>query len=197
MHRSTPSQLAAACGIAFPVVLFVAAGDGTSFAPWRAIASAWALVLFMPFLAYLTGLLRQAEAGDGWLSTVALITGVSGTLLKLTSHAPELAIHHDHLAKGTPLYSALDNTAGAATLLSLYPWAVCAGAVGAVVLRTGALPRWTGVFGLVAAAALAVNAGFIYAGFVPGLLVFMAWTLATAVVLLRRLVVVRQVAYAT
>jgi hypothetical protein len=197
MNRSIPPQFAAACGIAFPIVLFVAVGDGTSFAPWRAIASAWALVLFLPFLAYLTDVLRRAEGDDGWLSTVALVTGVCGVLLKLTSHVPELAIHHDNLTKGTPLYRALDDMAGAATTLSLYPWAACVAAVGAIVLHTGVLPRWTGVFALLTAATLAVNAGFIYAGFVPGLLVFLLWTIATSLVLLRRGAELRQVAYAT
>lgn len=197
MTRSIPSQLAAACGIAFPIVMFVAVGDGTTFDVWRAIASTWALVLFLPFLAYLTDVLRRAESGDGWLATVALVTGAAGVVLKLTSHAPELAIHQNHLIKGTPLYRALDHTAGAATTLSLYPWALCVAAVGAVVLRTGVLPRWSGVLALVTAAALAVNGGFIYAGFVPGLLVFLVWSLATGVVLLRRPAQRTELAYAT
>jgi hypothetical protein len=34
--------------------------------------------------------------------------------------------------------------------------------------------------------ALAVNGGFVFAGFVPALLVFLLWTLVTAVVVLRR-----------
>jgi len=197
MSRSIPSQLAAACGIAFPIGMFVAVGDGTSFAPWQAVASTWALVLFLPFLVYLTDLLREADAGDGWLATFALVTGASGVLLKLTSHAPELAIHHDHLTKGTPLYRALDQTAGAATTLSLYPWAACVLTIGAIVVHTGVLPRWTGVLALLTAAALAVNGAFVYAAFVPGLLVFLLWSLATGVVLLRRGAQPRQVAYAT
>jgi hypothetical protein len=65
------------------------------------------------------------------------------------------------------------------------------------VLRTGVLPRWSGVLALVTAAALAVNGGFIYAGFVPGLLVFLVWSLATGVVLLRRPAQRRELAYAT
>ena len=36
------------------------------------------------------------------------------------------------------------------------------------------------------AAALAVNAGFLYASFVPALLLFLLWTLVTSIVLLRR-----------
>ena len=191
-------RLGPACGIVFPVAMFLAVGDGSHFTPWRAVASTWALVLAVPFLAYLTTLLRAAEGEGGWLSTTALVAGVSGVLLKLTSHAPELAIHREGLAKGTQLYKALDSIAGAATVMSLYPLAVCCAAVAVVALREHVLPRWLGVFAAVTAVALAVNAGFIFAGFVPALLLFLLWTLVTGVVLFRRSGVgSTQVAYAT
>ena len=110
---TTPMQqrLGAACGIVFPITMFLAVGDGSHFTPWRAVAATWALVLAMPFLAYLWSLLRAAEGEGGWLSTLALAAGVSGVLLKLASHAPELAIHRNGIDKGTQLYKALDNTA--------------------------------------------------------------------------------------
>ena len=53
-------------------------------------AATWALVLALPFLVYLCGLLRAAESDGGWLSTTALVAGVSGIVLKIASHAPEL-----------------------------------------------------------------------------------------------------------
>jgi hypothetical protein len=191
-------RLAAACGIIFPIAMFLAVGNGDNFAPWRAVAATWALVLFLPFLAYLCGLLRTATPNDAWLSTIALVAGTSGILLKLISHAPELAIHQDHLAKGTPLYKALDHTAGAATILCLYPLAIYAAAVAVLVLRERILPRWIGVFAAVTAAALAVNGSFVFAGFVPALLLFLLWTLVTAVVVLRRTgATSTQIAYAT
>jgi hypothetical protein len=186
MSKPILPRLAAACGIVFPIALFLAVGNGNNFAPWRAVVSTWALVLFLPFLAYLCGLLRTAAPDDGWLPTLALAAGTSGVLLKLVSHAPELAIHQHHVAKGTPLYNALNNTAGAATILCLYPLAIYAAAVAVVTLRDGALPRSIGVFAAVAALALAINGAFLFAGFVPGLLVFLLWTLATGIVLLRR-----------
>jgi hypothetical protein len=198
MNRPLLPRLAAACGIVFPIAMFLAVGNGTNFAPWRAVASTWALVLFLPFLAYLCGLLRTSARDDGWLSTLALVAGTSGVLLKLVSHAPELAIHQDHLAKGTQLYKALDHTAGAATTLCLYPLAIYAAAVAVIVLRERALPRWVGVFAALTGAALVINGGFILAGFVPALLLFLLWTLATGVVLLRRTwATSTQVAYAT
>src|SRR5947199_1463186 len=186
MTRPMLLRLGAACGIVFPIAMFLAVGNGGHFTPWRAIAATWALVLALPFLAYLCSLLRAAEGEGGWLSTTALVAGVSGVLLKLASHAPELAIHRDGIAKGTQLYKALDNSAGAATLVSLYPLAICCAAVAVIALRQRVFPRWLGIFTAVTAVALAVNAGFVYASFVPALLLFLLWTLVTSIVLLRR-----------
>ena len=197
MTKPLLPRLAAACGIVFPIAMFLAVGNGTNFAPWRAVASTWALVLFLPFLAYLCSLLRQADS-DGWLTTVVLIGGVSGVLLKLISHGPELAIHQDHIVKGTPLYKALDHMAGAATILSLYPLAVFGAAVAIIALRTHVLPRWIGAFAALTAVALVINGGFVFASFVPALLLFLLWTLVTGVVLLRQTrSAATQVAYAT
>ena len=198
MTRPMLPRLGAACGIVFPIALFLAVGDSSHFAPWRAVVATWALVLALPFLAYLWSLLRAAEGEGGWLSTLALVAGVSGVLLKLASHAPELAIHREGIAKGTQLYKALDNTAGAATLVSLYPLAVCCAAVAVIALRARVLPYWLGIFAAITAVALAVNAGFVYAGFVPAFLLFLLWTLVTGFVLLRHSwSAVRRVAYST
>jgi hypothetical protein len=186
MSKPMLPRLGAACGIVFPIVMFLAVGNGSGFAVWRAIVATWALVLALPFLAYLYSLLRRAEGDGGWLATVALVAGVSGIVLKLGSHAPALALHHHHIAKGTQLYKALDDMGGGATVMSLYPLAICCAAVAAVVVRTGVLPRWLGAFALVTAAALAVNGAFLFAGFVPALLLFLLWTLVTGAILLRR-----------
>ena len=186
--ESTPiaPRLAAACGIVFPIALFLAVGDGSQFVAWRAVAATWALVLALPFLAYLCGLLRAAEGEGGWISTTALVAGVSGIVLKLASHAPELAIHRERIPKGTPLYRALDNRGRAATLTCLYAFAVCCAAVAVIALRERVLPRWLGAFSAATAGALAVNAGFVFAEFVPALLLFLLWTLVTGIVLFRR-----------
>jgi len=186
MNRPMLPRLGATCGIVFPIAMFLAVGNGNHFTPWRAVAATWALVLALPFLSYLWSLLRAAEGEGGWLSTTALAAGVSGILLKLASHAPELAIHHDRIAKGTQLYKALDHTAGAATLISLYPLAICCAAVAAIALRERVLPRWLAIFAAATAVALAINSGFVYASFVPALLLFLLWTLVTSIVLLRR-----------
>ena len=198
MRNPTPPRLGAACGIIFPIAMFVASGSGNHFAPWRAVAASWAIVLALPFLAYLYRLLRSAAGEESWLPTAALVAGASGILLKLTSLAPALAIHRDHLAKGSQLYKVLDNIDGAATLVSLYPLAIFCAAIAAIALRERFLPRWLGAFAAVAALALAVNAGFLYASFVPAFLLFLLWILVTAIVLLRRAGVSSlQVAYST
>lgn len=198
MDKPMLPRLAGACGIVFPIAMFLAAGDGSHFVAWRAVVATWALVLFLPFLAYLYGLLRKAEGDGGWLAATALAAGLMGVIVKVASHAPEIAIHHDHLVKGTPLYKALDDTAAGATVVSLYPLAVCCAAVAAIALRDQVLPRWLGVFAAVTAAALAVNAGFLFASFVPAFLLFLLWTLVTGVVLFRRSwSVVPRVAYST
>ncbi len=186
MTRPMLPRLGAACGIVFPIAMFLAVGNGSHFTAWRAVAATWALVLALPFLAYLCSLLRAAEGDGGWLSTTALVAGASGVLLKLASHAPELAIHRDGIVKGTQLYKARDNSAGAATLVSLYPLAICCAAVALIALRQRVFPRWLGIFAAVTAVALAVNAGFVYASFVPALLLFLLWTLVTSIALLRR-----------
>jgi hypothetical protein len=186
MSKVMLPRLGAACGIVFPIAMFVASGDGGHFAPWRAVAASWAIVVALPFLAYLYSLLRSAVGDESWLPTAALVAGASGVLLKLTSLAPALAIHRDHIAKGTQLYKVLDNIDGAATLVSLYPLAVCCAAVAVIALRERVLPRWLAIFTAVTAVALAINAGFVYADFVPAFLLFLLWTLLTGLVLLRR-----------
>ena len=68
MNRPMLPRLGAACGIVFPIAMFLAVGDGNHFAPWRAVAATWALVLALPFLTYLCSLLRTAEGEGGWIS---------------------------------------------------------------------------------------------------------------------------------
>src|SRR3954447_5565351 len=124
---STPTRgrLGAACGAIFSIALFVANGNGHGgYSPYRYVVGAVAIVLFLPFLAYLCGLFRQADSANGWLSTTALAAGITGIALKLLSGAPEIAIHRAHVADGTQLHEALQGVGGAATVVSLYPLAL-------------------------------------------------------------------------
>jgi hypothetical protein len=187
LSRPMFSRLGAACGAVFAVVLVAANGDGSQpFSGPRAIAGIAALTLAVPFLAYLCGVLRTAEGTDGWLAGAALAAGVTGVTLKLGSGAPELAMVRAHLAAGTPLHTALDAIAGAATVLSLYPLAVFCAATAIAGFRSRALPRWLAAGAAVTAVALAVNGAFLRTDFVPALLLFALWTLLASVHLLRR-----------
>lgn len=180
-------RLGAASGAVFAVVLFVAAGNGDqSFSTPRAIAGLSAITLALPFVGYVSRLLREGEGANGWLAPAALAGGSIGIGLKLVSIVPELAIHRAQIADGTQLHKALEEMAGGATLLCLYPLAVFCAATAIVALRTRVLPRWLGAGAAVTAAALVVNGGFLNASFVPALLLFLAWTLVTSVYLVRR-----------
>jgi hypothetical protein len=170
----------ASCGALFAVALIGAnqLANGSSDASY--IAGLAAIALFLPFLAYLCSLLREAEGERGWLATAALAAGVAGIAIKLTSVAPEVAANH--LANGA-VHNALQDIANAATVISMYPLALLLAAVAIIALRTRVLSRWLGYSSAVTAAALAVNAGFIYTDTVPALLLFALWVLAASVVL--------------
>lgn len=182
MAKPIMPRVGAACGAIFAVVLFVSTGDGShAFSGPRAVAGIWALALAVPFITYLCSRLRDG----GWLTTTALVAGITGITLKLSSGAPELALRRAHVADGTALHKAIDEIAGGATLLSLYPLAVFCAATAIVSLRTRALPRWLAVGAAITAAALAVNGAFLETGFVPALVLFIAWTFLTSVHLMR------------
>jgi hypothetical protein len=186
MSKPTLPRAGAACGAIFSIALFVAAGDNSRYATVRVIAAGVALVLFLPFLAGLHAVLRDAEGERPWLSTAAVAAGVAGITLKLVSGAPDIAMHRAHVADGTQLHSALEGVAGAVTVISLYPLALMCAAIAVLTLRTGALPRWLGTGAAVSALALAVNGCFLTADFVPALVLFMLWTLVASVTLFRR-----------
>jgi hypothetical protein len=186
MNNSLVNRIGPICGIASPVVLFLAAGDGSSYAPWRTVVAAWALVLFLPYLAHLAQLLRRpGDDASRLLASTALVTGAAWVVLKVASDAPEAALSNAGVSSGA-LYHALDDMATAVTVLSLFPLAIFAAAVAAGSLRQGTLPRWLGVVGVLTAVAAAVNAGFLFSAFEPALLLFQLWTLLCAATLLRR-----------
>ena len=167
----------AGCGALFAVAL-IAASNGSADANY--IAGLAALALFLPFLAYLCSLLRQAEGEGGWLALAALAAGVAGMTVKLASVAPDIAANH--LAAGA-MHNALEDIANVATVISMYPLALLFAAVAIIALRTRVLSRWLGYGAAVTAAALALNAGFINATIVPAFLLFAIWTLSASAVL--------------
>ena len=177
MTNQMMPRAGAGCGALFAVAL-IAASNGS--ADGNYIAGLAALALFLPFLAYLCSLLREAEGEGGWLAPAALAAGVAGLTVKLASVAPEIAANH--LAAGA-MHNALEDIANVATVISMYPLALLFAAVAIIALRTRVLSRWLGYGAAVTAAALAINAGFINATTVPAFLLFAIWTLSASAVL--------------
>lgn len=187
MQSASLRRVGAASGGVFAVVLFIASGNGSgAFLAPRAIAGVAALALFVPFLAYLTSVLRAAEGADGWLASTAYASGLAGITLKIVSVLPALALHRAHIADGTQLHKLFDGLDGGATVIALYPLAVFCAATATVSVRMGALPRWLGWAAAATAVSLAVNGAFLEASFVPALLLFVAWTLLASIHLVRR-----------
>jgi hypothetical protein len=178
------ARVGAACGIIFPVGLFLTARH---YSLW--VAALLAIALFIPFLAYLCGLLRQAEGAGGWLAQTAFAAGLAGITIKLASIAPEVAIRRDHIADGTSLHSGLQGIADAATDLCLFPLGLMLAAVAFGAIHTHVLPRWLGYGAGLTAVALVANGSYnlyVDSGSIPAFLLFLLWTLAASVVLLRR-----------
>jgi len=184
--RSASGRLAATCGAIFAIALAVANGNGDgSYAAYRYVVGGIALVLFLPFLAYLCSVLRDAWQGSPWLPRTALAAGIIGIALKLTSGAPEVAIHRARVSDGTQLHRALQAVADATTVISLYPFALLLAVVAIVILRSAALPRWLGAGAALTAAALVINASAPTTDNVPALLLFVLWTLVASITLYR------------
>jgi uncharacterized membrane protein YhaH (DUF805 family) len=187
MTPSIAPRLGAACGALFAVTLLVAAGDGsTSYSPARALAGLVALTLFLPFLAALHARLRDAESSNGSLASTALAGGLVGITLKLASGAPETALHRAHITDGTALHTFGSALADATTVVALYPLAILCAATAVLAWRTHALPRWIAAISAITAAGLVLNGAFLQTASVPALLLFIAWTLATSIHMLRR-----------
>lgn len=177
MKSKTAARIGAACGFVFPVALSL----GRSGDLPLGLAG---LVLFVPFLAYICSLLRRVEGDDGWLTQAAFGAGLMGMTLKVMSGVPEVAFHGN--PAGTQAHRALDGMASAATVVSLYPFAVFTAIVAVQALRTGVLPRWLGAFAGLTAVALAVNGSMLHVHTVPGLLLFIVWTFVAGVTLFLR-----------
>jgi hypothetical protein len=186
-HSGNSGRFAATCGAIFAVALAVANGNGNgSYASYRYVVGGLAIVLFLPFLAYLCSVLHDAWQGNRWLSRTALAAGITGITLKLASGAPEVALHRANVSDGTQLHRALQGIADATTVTSLYPFALLLAVVAVVSLRSAALPRWLGTGAALTATALLINASAPTADNVPALLLFVAWTLAASITLYRK-----------
>lgn len=147
-----------------------------------------AFLLFVVFVARLSSTLGQAEGDPRWMSTAAFGSGILFTALSLMSLG---IIGTGRLAAGHGIDIGLARMLTHLTSgIHSMSWGVAAlflGMSAAVVLRTGALPRWTGwTAGAIALASLIAMAAPAseFAPFAAFLLPL--WVLSTSIALLRR-----------
>ena len=93
MSPTAPSRLGAGCGVAAVVGLMTLTGDGEENASAARLGGEiLALLLFVPFLAYLFSLLRDAERRAEWLPVTMLAAGLLAITVKVVSVVPVIAI---------------------------------------------------------------------------------------------------------
>ncbi len=145
------------------------------------------LLCFVAFAAQLYTVLRRAEGGDGVLALTALAAGLLSAAVKLAS-APAALEAFGRAREGIDpqLAAALVDVDSFGFMLTFAPLALLLGAAAAVVLRTGALPRWQGVMAAFTAPLLLLTVAG--AGTVPPLAMLLAlvWIAAVSVTLVRR-----------
>ena len=148
-------------------------------------------LIFLFFLGSLCSGLRRAEGNDGWLSAAALGGGLISLAVRFSGATVELAAFHNACAGIDPqLWQVLIDVGSAAFFYSFFPLAILSAASAVVAIRFGApLPRWLGWMSAVVAVALLVDgfAGTMYTRDIGlSFLLFMLWTLAASIVLIRR-----------
>jgi hypothetical protein len=183
MNERIMPRLGAASGGLFVVLIFALSSTGSD--SMIVIAGELiGLLLFIPFLAYLWSVLREAEGPGGWLSATVLGAGLVGVTMKFASVAPGWAARD--FGDATAVHKALERMNEVSFIAQMLPDGVMLAAIAIVTLTRGALPNWLGWLAAVAAPLLVVNGMFLDADFGPAFLVFMLWTLLASVVLTLR-----------
>jgi hypothetical protein len=181
MSKRIWPQLGAASGILYVALLFGPSLVGGDIAGYIELIG---ILFLVPFLAYLWSILREAEGEGGWLSATIFGAGLVDLTIKLGSAAPSVAA--EQLQERTPLDAALHDMNSASFIISMLPLSVLTAAFAIVTLKTRVLPRWLGWLGAITAPALLVNGMALDAEYGPAFLLFLLWTVATSVVLIRR-----------
>jgi hypothetical protein len=180
MNERILPRLGAASGALFVVLLFGLSTTGSDSQIVIALELV-GLLLFIPFLAYLWSVLREAEGPGGWLSATVLGAGIVGVTMKLSSIAPGWAARD--FGEATAIHKALERVNEVAFIAQMLPDGVLLAAVAVLALKTRVLPRWLGWLAAVTAPLLLVNGMFLDAEFGPAFLLFLLWTLLASVVL--------------
>lgn len=183
MSGQTTSWIGAASGIAYVLaVLSLNSADSASNAVLG--GEVLALLLFVPFLAYLCGQLRDGDTSGGWLAATALGAGLVAIAVKLAGVLPAIIVEQGELAP--PVAAAFTRFGEVSFMVSMMPLGIFLAAVAAIVLRTGLLPAWLGWAAAVIAPLVIANGFDLSSEFGPAFILFLLWTLITATVLLRR-----------
>ena len=188
MQHNILPRLGAASGALFVVLLFVPSSIGGD-SKIILVLELIGFLLFLPFLGYLSSLLRAAEGPGGWLAATAFGAGLVEVAIKLGSLAPGLAAQD--FADATATHQALDRMNTVAFMSSMLPLGVMMAAVAVVALTRGGLPRALGWLAAVTSPLLLVNGMFVDAEVGPAFLLFLLWTLLASVVLTIRPVATR------
>lgn len=169
------------------IVAFFMARNSQLFALGNYLSSL-SLIAFLWFLGSLWCALRRAEGESGWLSFVAVASGLMIVAAVSAGSGWPLAVFRRDEGLDPQIARLLFDQANFAFANAWVMLASLSMATGIISIRTGALPRWLGWAGvMIAAGLLAARAVWATSGlvFIPfGLCYF--WLIAISVVLIRR-----------
>lgn len=184
MSRQTTSRVGAATGIAY--VLGVLSLNSVESASSVVLgAEVLALLLLVPFLAYLCSQVRDNDTSD-WLVGTALGAGIVAIAVKLAGVLPAILVEQGDLAPA--IAEALTRFGDVSFMVSMMPLGVFLAAIAAIILRSRVLPSWLGWSAAGIAPLLVANAFDLGSEFGPAFILFLLWTLISAIILLRRAV---------
>jgi hypothetical protein len=187
MPSHTTSRLGAASGIAY-VLGILSLNSVESDSHLVLGAEVVALLFFVPFLAYLWSQLRDADAPGGWLAATAMSAGAVAIAVKLAGVLPAILVEQGDLTP--PIADAFTRFGDVSFMVSMMPFGVFLAAVAAIVVRSHVLPAPLGWSAAAIAPLLVANGFDLGSAFGPAFVLFLLWTLVTAIVLLRRAVTV-------
>jgi hypothetical protein len=150
--------------------------------------------MFMIYLSNLCSTLRRAEGGEGMLSYLAFGAGLIGIAFVTFNNALNAALVASIVqSAGDGAVWAVFQVGQAVFTFAALFLGLFLLAASLVIVRTKALPRWTGWMGLVGGAAYVVGSfsvadqrGPIALPAVVGFMIFLVWTIVTSAVLLLR-----------
>lgn len=184
MSEQATSRLGAATGIAY--VLGVLSLNSVESANNVVLgAEVLALLLFVPFLAYLCSQLRDNDPPD-WLIATALSAGIVAISVKLAGVLPAILVEQGDLTPA--IAEALTRFGDVSFMVSMMPLGVFLAAIATIILRSRVLPAWLGWSAAAITPLLIANAFDLGSEFGPAFILFLLWTLISAVILLRRAV---------